>query len=88
MLLLQMTIQCDVDPTVRMNLKSDMHFARQLWVCPGYVIPEDHIRKRDTQGTIMVCPANADLREGRNFDEDRGLVEFFQAVITRRQSQI
>ena len=67
----------------------DPRFTRDPWVCPDCVTPEDPIGMRDTQEhIIMACPANADLRVGRDLTEDKDLVEFFQEVISRRQSRM
>ena len=66
-------------PTVQMNLKSDMKFVQNEWKCVGC---KDGWK--DTQSHIIRCDGYADLRYGKNMDNDQDLAEFFSAVIKRR----
>ena len=74
-------IESGMTPTVRMNFMNDKDFSRQSWVCLGC---HTHL---DTQNHIMACPSYADLRVGKNLDDDTGLVSYFTDVIRRRMTK-
>ena len=42
------------------------------------------IGSRDTQQLIMICPGYARLREGKNMDDDKDLVNYLYDVIKTR----
>ena len=41
----------------------------------------------DTQAHAMICPAYADLRDGKDMGNDSDLVNFFRRVLERRDSK-
>ena len=77
-------LRAKMTPTVKMNLMSDPAFSENLWTCDG--CPEVNIldRRRDTQSHILTCEGYSDLRINKDLDSDKGLVDYFDAVIKRR----
>ena len=73
--------------TVKMNFKSDAKFASELWKCDGCA-KLSKIGNIDTQLHILWCKGYADLREDKNLDNDKHLVDYFRSVISRRQSSL
>ena len=74
-------------PTVRMNFPSDAEFANQLWTCSGCYSGKtggEVVGCRDTQAHIMVCPGYAELRQDKNLEDDRDLVNYFALIIKKR----
>ena len=71
-------------PTVKMNSMSDLAYSENLWTCEGCSggIKQDGVR--DTQSHILTCQGYADLRSDKNLDSDKGLVDYFEAVIKQR----
>ena len=69
-------------PSIKMNFKSDKAFSHNLWACEGcngYV---------DTQSHVKVCIAYKNLREGKNLDKDKDLVDYFAAVLRQRLDNV
>ena len=66
-------------PTVQMNFMCDEKFADNLWTCPGC-----H-SSRDSQQHLLTCPGYANLRTGRNLDEDSDLVAYYHEILKLRQ---
>ena len=64
--------------TVQMNFKGDKKFALNKWQCNDCHIP-------DTQEHIVRCPTFEHLRVGKNLDNDKDLVSYFQKVINIRE---
>ena len=67
-------------PTVRMNFKSDKHFANKLWACQS-CLDKGGIGVRDTQHHILICPAYDKLRQGKDLHSDADLVDYFKSGI-------
>ena len=76
---LRFKIRTKMTPTVKMNFKSDKKFALQEWKCVGCTD-----NKSDTQSHIVHCDGYADIRKGKNLEDDQDLVDYFSAVIRRR----
>ena len=76
---LRFKIRTKMTPTVQMNFKSDKKFASQEWKCVGCTDG-----RSDTQSHIIHCDGYADIRNGKNLENDQDLVDFFSAVIKRR----
>ena len=62
----------------KMNRKNDQMYAQDLWKC-------DDCHSMDSQAHIVWCPAYAALREGKNLESDRDLVEYYQKVMKIRE---
>ena len=68
--------------TVRMNQMSNPEFARLCWRCvhcdlAGRLSP-------DSQAHITWCPSYQHLREGKDLQDDRDLVQYLQADLQLR----
>ena len=81
---LRFKLRAKMTPTVKMNFMSDPIFSENLWTCDG--CPEANIldRCRDTQSHILTCEGYSDLRINKDLDSDKGLVDYFDAVLKRR----
>jgi hypothetical protein len=62
----------------KLNMKSDPKFAGKLWKC-------DQCQKLDSQSHILWCPFFAPLREGRDINDDKDLVDYFTKVFKIRE---
>ena len=62
----------------KMNMKNNRKFAEQLWKC-------DQCQRMDAQSHILWCPFFAPLREGKNIEDDKDLVDYFQKVFKIRE---
>ena len=62
----------------KLNMKSDPKFAGKLWKC-------DQCQKLDSQSHILWCPFFAPLREGRDINDDKDLVDNFTNVFKIRE---
>ena len=60
------------------NMKSNQKFANQQWKC-------DACKRIDSQSHILWCPFFAPLREGKNVNDDKDLVDYFQKVFKIRE---
>ena len=76
-------IRAQMTPTVQMNFMSDPVFTENLWSCQGCPGTD---ACRDTQTHILTCEGYSDLRINKNLDSDKGLVDYFDAVIRRRMN--
>ena len=63
----------------KMNQKSDEDFAKDLWKC-------EDCGNIDTQSHILWCPSYAPLREDKNINVEKDLVEYFREVFRFRES--
>ena len=70
-------------PKVKMNFQSDKAFSKILWKCEN-CSSESEIGVRDSQSHVVLCPAFASLREGKDMSKDKDLVDYFRAVIQQR----
>ena len=77
---------CRMTPTVRMNFQSDPKFTAALWACPGCKdsVSNEVIGCRDTQDHVLICPAYAAFRQGKDLSKDTELVKYFQNIIQQR----
>jgi hypothetical protein len=62
----------------KFNMKSSPKFANESWKC-------DFCKKIDSQSHIMWCSSFAPLREGRNINDDKDLVNYIQQVFKIRE---
>ena len=65
--------------TVKSNFSSDKRYMSELWSCW-------HCPNIDSQAHIRVCPAYQKLREKKDLDNDRDLVNYFREVIQMRDN--
>ena len=74
----RMRIRSKMVKTVKFNFQSDPEFARDNWQCfCGMIDSQKHIEQ--------TCELYEDLRLLHNLDTDEGLVDYFDAVLLRRQ---
>ena len=66
-----------------MNFRSNKAFSKSLWKCENCTSEKD-IGFRDSQSHLILCPAFAKFREGKDLAKDKDLVDFFKAVIEQR----
>ena len=81
---LKFKLRSCMTPTVKLNFKSDAKFAAQLWKCEGCVKLSQN-GYMDSQLHILRCEGYADLRYGKDLDNDQHLVEYVRSVLRRRQ---
>ena len=62
----------------KFNMKSSPKFSNESWKC-------DFCKKIDSQSHIMWCSSFAPLREGRNINDDKDLVNYIQQVFKIRE---
>ena len=82
-------IRAQMTPTIQMNFKNDPAFKANLWTCSGCYPRTKHTvteqtRTDDTQSHVLICDSYADLRKDKDLSDDKDLVDFFVAVISRR----
>ena len=82
-------IRAQMTPTIQMNFKNDPAFKANLWTCSGCNPRTKHTvteqtRTDDTQSHVLICDSYADLRKDKDLSDDKDLVDFFVAVISRR----
>ena len=73
-----------------MNLKNDPQFKANMWTCLGCDNRSDdssNLGCPNTQAHVLQCRGYSDLRDGKNLESDKDLVEYFAAVIRRRMSE-
>ena len=70
-------------PSVKMNFPSVRLYTRKLWTCEG-CIGESDVGLRDTQHHILICEAYADYRIGKDFSNDKDLVDYYREVLKHR----
>ena len=65
--------------TIQLNYKNDKAFAANGWACVACGAPDsqDHL--------VHLCPGYVDLRQDLDLDTDLGMIQFFRAVIKRRE---
>ena len=87
---LRFKIRSNMTPTIQMNFKNDANFKANLWSCTGCDRRNDDSHapiNLDTQAHVLVCEGYADLRDGKDLDDDKALVGYFSAVIRRRMNE-
>ena len=87
---LRFKIRSKMTPTIQMNFKNDPVYKANLWTCLGCARSKNTVVDlacKDTQAHVLACEGYEDLREGKNLDDDKDLVEYFSAVIRRRMSE-
>ena len=76
----RMRIRSMMIRNVKFNFQSDSEFARDNWQCLcGKIDSQRHIQE--------TCELYEDLRQLHDLDTDEGLVEYFDAVLNRRQEE-
>ena len=65
---------------VKANFKGDPRYSRELWLCDGCQ------KTVETQTHVIFCPAYTKLREGRDLQSDKDLVNYFREVLSIRQN--
>ena len=84
---LRFKIRARMTPTIQMNFKNDPKFKANMWTCLGCDTGSEdgtNLGCPDTQAHVLLCRGYSDLRDGKNLENDRDLVEYFAAVIRRR----
>ena len=84
---LRFKIRAKMTPTIQMNFKNDPKFKANMWTCLGCDSRSEdgtNLGCPDTQAHVLLCRGYSDLRDGKNLENDRDLVEYFAAVIRRR----
>ena len=61
------------------------HHSRYL--ATGWLCQACRLQVREDQDHLTSCAGYEDLREGKDFGDDKELVEFYQAVMKRREQQ-
>ena len=87
---LRFKIRAQMTPTIQMNFRNDPKFKSNMWTCSGCDNRSDDSDNqgcRDTQAHVLVCRGYSDLRDSKNLENDKDLVEYFAAVIRRRMSE-
>ena len=74
-------------PSIKMNFQSDKAFSSSLWACEGCRDIQGH-GYVDTQSHVKVCIAYENLREGKDLDKDKDLVDYFAAVLRQRLDNV
>ena len=64
---------------VKFNYKNDKKFASELWRCDSCQT------SIESQNHVLWCPAYQELREGKNINNDKDLINYMQKVITIRE---
>ena len=59
-------------------MKNNKKFAKEQWKC-------DSCKRIDSQSHVLWCPFFAPLREGKDIQNDKDLVEYFQKVFKIRE---
>ena len=80
---LRFKIVSHMTPSVQMNFPSDCLFTNTLWACEGCKSESD-VGLRDTQHHILICEAYADYRTGKDFSNDKDLVDYYREVLKHR----
>ena len=76
----RMRIRANMVNSIKFNFQSDPKFTTDNWQCScGMIESQRHIQNS--------CEEYDDLRQLHNLDTDEGLVEFFDAVLLRRQEE-
>ena len=65
---------------VKFNMKNRKDFAADLWACTG-------CGAVDTFLHLKWCPTYAELREGKDLDEDKDLVAYITSVMRLREEK-
>ena len=61
------------------------HHSRYL--ATGWLCQACQLQVRENQDHLASCNGYENLREGKDMDNDKELVEFFQSVMRRREKQ-
>ena len=80
---LRFRLKSQMVPGVKMNFQSDSKYTLDLWTCDSCRLP-GQIGYRDTQQHIFHCSAYGRLRQGRNFEVDADLIDYFKQVLDLR----
>ena len=67
--------------TVKLNYPSDPKYSHDLWTCW-------HCPQMDSQIHILTCDGYRDLRQDKNLEQDKDLINFYQQVLKRREDSI
>ena len=59
-------------------MRSDDVMSKDLWFCDSCE------RQIDSMSHVTICPAYKSLREGKNIESDKDLVEYMTAVMQIR----
>ena len=62
----------------KMNMRSDPKYSSELWFCDSCE------SKIDSMSHVTICPAYQPLREGKNIESDKDLIEYMTAVMKIR----
>ena len=57
------------------------------YLATGWLCQACRLQVREDQDHLADCSGYKDLREGKNMEDDKELVEFYQAVMRRREKQ-
>ena len=80
---LRFEITSHMTPSVKMNFQSDRLYTKKLWAFEG-CIGESDVGLRYTQHHILICEAYADYRTGKDFSNDKDLVDYYREVLKHR----
>ena len=70
--------------TVRMNQMNNAEYARLCWRCIHCDLAGQ--LSADSMAHVTYCPSYQHLREGKNLQDDKDLVAYFQAVLQLRDA--
>ena len=63
----------------KFNYKNKKSYRKELWNC-------DSCKSSiETQSHLLWCPTYKDIRQGKNLNSDKDLVEYFQQVLQFRE---
>ena len=62
----------------KINYQSDPKYSKDLWFCDSCE------RQIDSMSHVTICPAYKSLREGKNIESDKDLLEYMTAVMQIR----
>ena len=80
---LRFRLKSQMVPGVKMNFQSDSKYTLDLWTCDSCRL-QGQIGYRDTQQHILHCSAYEGIRQGRNFEVDADLIDYFKQVLDLR----
>ena len=64
---------------VKFNYKNDKRHMSDLWKC------DSCLSAIESQNHVLHCPAYAELRNGKNINDDNDLTEYFRKVLQLRE---
>lgn len=65
---------------LKMNFKNLPQYRRDSWMCKCLATVESQ------RHVLLYCPEYAKLREGRDMDNDKDLVNYFRDVLAKRDA--